>query len=154
MQVALKYGHQVLSFDGISINTRCLDLLLHFEKRSAVKISNAKLVCNGRFLNIRQTAVEVCCVVCGNHILLENSLFFCEQAGLLENCTLEVFLCMPGGESIFRGEEVRTSSCLCIDKAVWGWGSAGGRATGTRIFQTNWLCLVDGCESPISRIAR
>ena len=76
MQVALKYGHQVLSFDGISINARCLDLLLHFEKRSAVKISNAKLVCNGRFLNIRQTAAEVCCVVCGNRILLENSLFF------------------------------------------------------------------------------
>ena len=109
MQVAIKYGHQVLSFDGISMSTRCLDLLLHFEERSAVKISNAKLVCNGRFLNTHQTVVQVCVQFCGNRFFSRKFRFFCEQAGLLENCTLEVFLCKPGGENIFwrRGTEGR-----------------------------------------------
>ena len=61
MQVAIKYGRQVLSFDGISRSARCLDLLLHFEAQLGVKTSaHAQLVCNGRFLNMHQTSEEVC----------------------------------------------------------------------------------------------
>ena len=60
MQVTMKYGQQVLSFDGISRATQCRHLLSQLELRLGAKIpGNAQLVYNARVLRINETLEQV-----------------------------------------------------------------------------------------------
>lgn len=106
----MKYGKQVLDFDGISVATQCRNLLSHLELRLGTKISgDAQLIYNGRFLNMNETMEEVRCDCTrllassfANQFLENFVVLFCfhrthDQAGLIGHPVLEVIFMIPGG---------------------------------------------------------
>ena len=77
------------------------------------------------------------------HFAVLSDFSLCEQAGLPENCTLEVFLCTPGGENIFRVRliDLKALSWLCKTQCSRRacsdskWGPSHGRGSGARKLQ-------------------
>jgi hypothetical protein len=62
-QVAIMFEKQSYAFDGISRNASCSELVAELEVRLGSKIpSQARLVGNGRFLQMHQTIEEVCSI--------------------------------------------------------------------------------------------
>ena len=106
IQVIIKFDKRCFLFDGISTkDTRCSDLFPLLQARLGFKIpGHARLMENGRikpphFENGRDTRTGASGNESRDQVLFCCSLF-CAQAGLMDSCTLEVFLCNPAGARI------------------------------------------------------